>query len=74
MKWYAPECMNFLKFSSKSDVWSFGVLMWEAYSYGQKPYKVRNFPNPTRKKLIAGELLLILVGMLVNKDLCVFVL
>ncbi|KAK2871527.1 hypothetical protein Q8A67_024054 [Cirrhinus molitorella] len=39
LKWYAPECMNYLKFSSKSDVWSFGVLMWEAFSFGQKPYK-----------------------------------
>ncbi|XP_063769749.1 tyrosine-protein kinase SYK isoform X2 [Pseudophryne corroboree] len=39
IKWYAPECINYFKFSSKSDVWSFGVLMWEAYSYGQKPYK-----------------------------------
>ncbi|KAM4708094.1 tyrosine-protein kinase SYK isoform 2-T6 [Discoglossus pictus] len=39
VKWYAPECINFFKFSSKSDVWSFGVLMWEAYSYGQKPYR-----------------------------------
>uniref|UniRef100_A0AAX7TAU9 Tyrosine-protein kinase SYK n=1 Tax=Astatotilapia calliptera TaxID=8154 RepID=A0AAX7TAU9_ASTCA len=39
VKWYAPECINYFKFSSKSDVWSFGVLMWEAYSYGQKPYK-----------------------------------
>ncbi|CAL8280374.1 tyrosine-protein kinase SYK isoform X2 [Gadus morhua] len=39
VKWYAPECMNYLKFSSKSDVWSFGVLMWEAFSLGQKPYK-----------------------------------
>ncbi|KAM3838022.1 tyrosine-protein kinase SYK-like [Diretmus argenteus] len=39
VKWYAPECMNYFKFSSKSDVWSFGVLMWEAYSCGQKPYK-----------------------------------
>lgn len=40
VKWYAPECINYFKFSSKSDVWSFGVLMWEAYSLGQKPYKV----------------------------------
>ncbi|KAM6975891.1 tyrosine-protein kinase SYK [Tautogolabrus adspersus] len=39
VKWYAPECINYFKFSSKSDVWSFGVLMWESYSYGQKPYK-----------------------------------
>ncbi|KAM4528058.1 tyrosine-protein kinase SYK isoform 1-T4 [Odontesthes bonariensis] len=39
VKWYAPECINYFKFSCKSDVWSFGVLMWEAFSYGQKPYK-----------------------------------
>ncbi|KAM3599271.1 uncharacterized protein V6R79_002927 [Siganus canaliculatus] len=39
VKWYAPESINYFKFSSKSDVWSFGVLMWEAYSFGQKPYK-----------------------------------
>ncbi|XP_071008121.1 tyrosine-protein kinase SYK isoform X1 [Oncorhynchus clarkii lewisi] len=39
VKWYAPECMNYFKFSCKSDVWSFGVLMWEAYTLGMKPYK-----------------------------------
>ncbi|XP_038660658.1 tyrosine-protein kinase SYK isoform X1 [Scyliorhinus canicula] len=39
IKWYAPESINFFKFSSKSDVWSFGVMMWEAFSYGMKPYK-----------------------------------
>lgn len=41
LKWYAPECIIFHKFSSKSDVWSFGITMWEAFSYGGKPYKVR---------------------------------
>lgn len=45
VKWYAPECINYFKFSSKSDVWSFGVLMWESYSYGQKPYKVLGILN-----------------------------
>ncbi|KAM8888522.1 tyrosine-protein kinase ZAP-70 [Synchiropus picturatus] len=39
LKWYAPECLYYRKFSSKSDVWSFGVTMWEAFSYGGKPYK-----------------------------------
>eukprot|EP00118_Oscarella_pearsei_P010593 m.65946 g.65946 ORF g.65946 m.65946 type:complete len:313 (+) comp35348_c0_seq8:1692-2630(+) len=39
LKWYAPECIYYFRFDSKSDVWSFGVTLWEAMSYGEKPYK-----------------------------------
>ncbi|VDI45796.1 Hypothetical predicted protein [Mytilus galloprovincialis] len=39
LKWYAPECVYFWKFDAKSDVWSYGVTLWEATSYGEKPYK-----------------------------------
>ncbi|XP_067824336.1 tyrosine-protein kinase ZAP-70 [Heptranchias perlo] len=45
VKWYAPECINFRKFSSKADVWSFGVTMWEAFTFGQKPYKKMKGPE-----------------------------
>jgi len=38
VKWSAPECFNSLTFSTKSDVWSFGVLMWEIYSFGNLPF------------------------------------
>ncbi|KAM9762121.1 tyrosine-protein kinase ZAP-70 isoform 1-T2 [Menidia menidia] len=48
LKWYAPECLNFHKFSSKSDVWSFGITMWEAFSYGGKPYKKMKGPEVIR--------------------------
>ncbi|KAK3539442.1 hypothetical protein QTP70_008054 [Hemibagrus guttatus] len=45
LKWYAPECINYHKFSSKGDVWSYGVTMWEAFSYGGKPYKKMKGPE-----------------------------
>ncbi|XP_061783716.2 tyrosine-protein kinase ITK/TSK isoform X1 [Nerophis lumbriciformis] len=41
VKWSAPEVIRYCKFSSKSDIWSFGVLMWEVYTEGRIPYENR---------------------------------
>jgi serine/threonine protein kinase len=38
IKWAPPEVLWFTKFSSKSDIWAFGVLMWEVMTCGQMPY------------------------------------
>lgn len=38
MRWTAPEAIAYRKFTSASDVWSFGVVMWEIVAYGERPY------------------------------------
>ncbi|XP_017020488.1 tyrosine-protein kinase Fer isoform X2 [Drosophila kikkawai] len=38
VKWTAPEALNFGKYTSLCDVWSYGILMWEIYSKGDTPY------------------------------------
>ncbi|KNC34063.1 hypothetical protein FF38_07520 [Lucilia cuprina] len=38
VRWTAPEAIAFRKFTSASDVWSYGVVLWEVMSYGERPY------------------------------------
>ncbi|CAB4014881.1 ephrin type-A receptor 5 isoform X5, partial [Paramuricea clavata] len=38
IRWTAPEAIKYRKFSTASDVWSFGILLWEIMSFAQRPY------------------------------------
>ncbi|KAI1889766.1 hypothetical protein AGOR_G00166310 [Albula goreensis] len=42
VKWTAPEALNYGRYSTETDVWSFGVLLWETFSRGVTPYASMN--------------------------------
>ncbi|XP_076842366.1 tyrosine-protein kinase Tec isoform X2 [Brachyhypopomus gauderio] len=50
VKWSPPEVFNFCKYSSKSDIWSFGVLMWEVFTEGKMPFE--HNPNHEVVKMV----------------------
>ncbi|XP_048224793.1 tyrosine-protein kinase Fes/Fps [Perognathus longimembris pacificus] len=50
VKWTAPEALNYGRYSSESDVWSFGILLWEAFSLGVSPYP--NLSNQQTREFV----------------------
>lgn len=56
IKWTAPEAINFGCFTIKSDVWSFGILLYEIVTYGKIPYPGIAYLLPTQVFCVKEEL------------------
>ena len=38
VRWMSPESMKYGKFTTESDVWAFGIVLWEIFSCGKQPH------------------------------------
>ncbi len=58
IRWQAPECLLEHRYSTASDVWAFGVLMYEVLTYGCVPYRhvLKDDEVPKRVSFITGIL------------------
>lgn len=57
VRWMSPESVVYGRFTLESDIWSYGVVLWEIYSYGKQPYYGHS--NEEVVKLILDGVMLI---------------
>lgn len=56
IRWMPPESIMYRKFTVESDIWSFGVVLWEIFTYGKQPwYEYAN--HEVIQKVTEGKLL-----------------
>ncbi|KAL2089826.1 hypothetical protein ACEWY4_014514 [Coilia grayii] len=53
VKWTAPEVLRKEKFSPRSDVWSYGIFLWETFSFGRQPYPKMSLKE-VREQVVQG--------------------
>ncbi|MGH0137080.1 UNVERIFIED_CONTAM: hypothetical protein FKN15_007663, partial [Acipenser sinensis] len=53
VKWTAPEALNYGRYTTESDIWSFGILLWETFSRGTTPYATMT-NQTTREEIEQG--------------------
>ena len=64
VKWTAPEALNYRTYSTASDVWSYGCVLYEIWSLGHKPFQ------ELENSKVSGEIYLISCKLCITAIAC----
>ena len=53
-RWCSPEALTSQTYSTNSDIWAFGITMWEIHNLAQLPYATTTY-NKQMEKILSGE-------------------
>lgn len=68
IKWMAPESINFRRFTTASDVWMFGVCVWEILMLGVKPFHGVKNSDVSFKDIISNPSIVLLNHLMIKSD------
>ena len=54
IRWMAPESLRDGVFDTRSDVWSYGIVVWEIATLAEQPYKAKPHDEVTRFVIDGG--------------------
>eukprot|EP01117_Protostelium_nocturnum_P019015 TRINITY_DN810_c0_g1_i1.p1 TRINITY_DN810_c0_g1~~TRINITY_DN810_c0_g1_i1.p1 ORF type:complete len:684 (+),score=199.77 TRINITY_DN810_c0_g1_i1:62-2113(+) len=54
-RWMAPELIKSRKYSNKTDIWAFGVVLWEVFHNGNEPYGISEEPSDVAEAILDGK-------------------
>uniref|UniRef100_T1IN36 Protein kinase domain-containing protein n=1 Tax=Strigamia maritima TaxID=126957 RepID=T1IN36_STRMM len=70
VRWMAPESIMYGRFTLESDVWSYGVLLWEVFTYAKQPYYGHSNEEPFIVHITSNLIHYDLLEMKAKKTLC----
>ena len=67
IRWMPPESIMYRKFTTESDIWSFGVVLWEIFTFGKQPWYQLSNSEVGKSAYICGKIMTHLQGMLFTR-------
>ena len=73
IRWMPPESVLYRRFTVETDVWSFGVIIWEIFTYGKQPwFQLSNTEVGGRGRVLYVYIYIVSLSLSLSLSVCLF--